>query len=125
MPDKILHSICIRCPRGCEVATTVDGSGNITEIRGNFCKLGEEYIRNEMTDPRRTLTTTVRVENGKRPLVPVWTEKPVPKDRIMELADKLRKVTLKAPVSLGQVVMKNALGTGIDVVASGEVESLS
>jgi CxxC motif-containing protein len=113
--------ICIRCPQGCEVITTVDGYGNITGITGNSCKLGADYVKMEMTDPRRTMTTTVKVEGGMHPLVPVWTEKPVPKNKISELADALRKVTLKAPVVINQVVLENAAGTGINVIASRDI----
>ena len=114
--------ICIRCPEGCEITTTLDGNGAITEITGNSCKLGLEYVKTEATDPRRTLTTTVMVEGGARPLCPVWSEKPVPKDRILELAAEVRKITLKAPVNINQIVLENALGTGINIVASRTIK---
>jgi CxxC motif-containing protein len=110
--------ICIRCPQGCEITTTLDGHGVITELTGNSCKLGPEYVKQEISDPRRTLTTTVMVDGGSHPLCPVWTEKPVPKDRVLELAALLRGIKLKAPVELNQIVLANALGTGINVIAS-------
>lgn len=113
--------ICIRCPEGCEVTTTLDGNGAITEITGNSCKLGIEYVKAEATDPRRTLTTTVRVEGGAHPLCPVWTEKPVPKDKVMKIAAKLRKMSIKAPVDKGQIILENALSTGVNVVASCDI----
>lgn len=113
--------ICIRCPRGCEVTTSVDGLGNITEIKGNFCKLGEEYVRTELKDPRRIVTSTVKVSGGRKPLVPVWTDAPVPKDKIIDIAKALRAVELRAPVNAGQVVLENTLGTGVNIVASGDV----
>lgn len=125
MTGEFKKFICIRCPRGCEVTTTIDGYGNMTEIQGNFCKLGEDYVKNEMKDPRRTVTSTVRVLDGTKPLVPVWTENPIPKEKIMELADLLRGITLKAPVALGQVVLENVLGTGVNVIASGDVDKKS
>jgi len=110
--------ICIRCPEGCEITTTLDGLGNVTDIKGNSCKLGIEYVKTEATDPRRTFTTTVKVEGGTHPLCPVWSEKPVPKDKIMELAAELRKITLKAPVTINQVVLENALKTGVNIISS-------
>ncbi len=113
--------ICIRCPQGCEITTTLDGSGAVTEITGNSCKLGIEYVSAEAKDPRRTLTTTVAVEGGAMPLCPVWTEKPVPKDKILRIADELRSKKLKAPVKINQVVLENALGTGINVTASRDI----
>ena len=113
--------ICIRCPQGCEITTTIDGFGAITNITGNSCKLGPEYVKQESSDPRRTLTTTVMVENGYLPLCPVWTDKPFPKNRIMELAAALRPVKLKAPVEINQIVLENALGTGINVITSRSI----
>ena len=113
--------ICIRCPQGCEITTTLDGYGAITNITGNSCKLGPEYVKQETSDPRRTLTTTVMVNGGMLPLCPVWTEKPIPKDRVMELALVLRSVKLKAPIAINQVVLENALGTGINVIASRSI----
>ena len=114
--------ICIRCPQGCEISTTLDGLGNITEITGNSCKLGKEYVNAEVKDPRRILTTTVMVEGGSLPLCPVWTEQPVPKDKVIEIARQLRKIKLKSPVSINQVVLSDALGTGINVVASRNIK---
>lgn len=113
--------ICIRCPRGCEIVTTMDGYGSITQIEGNFCRLGKEYVQSEMADPRRILTTSVRVKNGEKPLVPVWTEKPIPKTKVLELSETLRNIVVEAPVKIGQVIVENALGLGINVVASGSV----
>jgi len=65
--------------------------------------------------------STVRVENGLHPLVPVYTTEPFPKGKIEDLLKELRKVKLQAPVKLGQVVLKDALGTGIDVIASRDI----
>ncbi len=110
--------ICIRCPEGCEITTTLDGNGAVTEITGNSCKLGLEYVKTEATDPRRTLTTTVRVKGGKHPLCPVWSEKPVPKDKVLEIAAELSKISIKAPVNKDQIIVENALNTGVNILAS-------
>ncbi len=117
--------ICIRCPRGCEIQTSLDGYGSIVSIEGNFCKLGIDYANNEIKDPRRTVTTTVRVKNGVYPLVSVWTTNPIPKDRIMDLLVLLKKIELEAPVELSRIVLKNIFGLGIDVVTSGKTERLA
>lgn len=113
--------ICIRCPTGCEIQAVMDGY-NVVEIDGNHCRLGEDYVRKEATDPRRVVTTTVKVRGGAKPLVPVWTDGDVPKARILELMDALRGVELPAPVKLGDVALRDALGLGVDVVTSGAVE---
>jgi CxxC motif-containing protein len=112
--------ICVRCPRGCEITTTLDGY-SIVEIEGNVCNLGREYVTEEVTDPRRIVTTTVKVKNGDYPLVPVWTNVPVPKDEILKIMDTLREIELEAPVEIDQVVVKNILDTKADVITSSKV----
>ncbi|MGA2142471.1 MAG: DUF1667 domain-containing protein [Brevinematales bacterium] len=126
--ESVRNLICIRCPRGCDIQTSLDGHGAITSITGNFCKLGEDYSRSEMDDPRRTVTSTVRVKNSSAAaasegaLLPVWTNKPVPRDRIFELMELIGKVEVEAPVESGQVILKNIFGMDIDVIASRSME---
>lgn len=117
--------ICVRCPEGCEITTTLDGYGNITEITGNSCKLGIEHVNTEVKDPRRTITTTVTVEGGALTLCPVWSEKPVPKDKVLEIAANLRNISLKAPVLINQIVLENAVGSGINIVASRDINKIA
>jgi CxxC motif-containing protein len=112
--------ICITCPMGCSVEVTREGQ-TLLSVDGNTCKRGEDYIRRELTDPRRMIATTVKVIDGIHPLVPVYTEEAFPKPRIFELLEKLRQVELEAPVAMGQVVLANALDTGIDILASREM----
>ncbi len=113
--------ICLRCPRGCEIHTVLDENDEILSMEGNKCKLGPEYVKQEITDPRRVLPTSVRVSNGVRPLAPVWTPQPIPKAMLLELAAASREVELEAPVHIGDIVIKNWKGLGIDLVVSGEV----
>ena len=112
--------ICITCPMGCSVELTREGE-TLLSVDGNTCKRGEDYVRRELTDPRRMAATTVRVKGGVHPLVPVYTAQAFPKPRLFELLDALRQVELDAPVSMGQVVLANALDTGIDILASREM----
>ena len=112
---------CLRCPRGCEITTTLDGTNGIVNVEGNRCKLGAEYVRQEIQNPRRILPTSVRVKNGIRPLVPVWTPQPIPKGMLLELAAASRQIELKAPVHIGDIALENWKNTGIDLVTSGEV----
>jgi CxxC motif-containing protein len=112
--------ICITCPMGCSVEVTHEGQ-TLLSVDGNTCKRGEEYVRRELTDPRRMVATTVQVKDGIHPLVPVYTAQAFPKPRIFELLKALRQVELEAPVAMGQVVLANALDTGIDILASREM----
>lgn len=113
--------ICLRCPRGCEVHTVLDENDEILSMEGHKCKLGPEYVKQEITDPRRVLPTSVRVSNGVRPLAPVWTPQPIPKAMLLELAVASREVELEAPVHIGDIAIKDWKGLGIDLVVSGEV----
>jgi CxxC motif-containing protein len=117
--DKPMEIICVACPHGCRLeATRRDGEIMISNAG---CKRGKEYAINEITDPRRMVATTVRVKHGIHPLLPVYTTEPFPKGRIKELLQEIRKVEINAPVKMNQVVLENALGTGINVVASRDL----
>jgi len=112
--------ICVTCPMGCTLQVTHENE-TLLDIDGNTCRRGIEYVKSELTDPRRMVATTVRVKGGLHPLVPVYTAEPFPKPRIFELLDALREVEVEAPVAIEQAVLPDALGTGIDVVASRDM----
>ena len=117
MAEETTKIICITCPMGCTLEVTHEGK-TVTKLEGNSCKKGLKYAEAELTDPRRMVTSTVKVKGGVYPLVPVYTAAPIPKPLIFDLLAELRKVELKAPVKVGQVVLQNALSTGVDVLAS-------
>jgi len=124
MDEESTRIICITCPMGCTLEVTHDG-GTITRVEGNSCKKGPKYAEAELTDPRRMVTSTVKVTGGVYPLVPVYTSAPIPKPLIFDLLRELRKVQLNAPVQVGQIVLENALNTGIDVLASRNLAASS
>jgi len=93
----------------------------ILNITGNKCKLGKEYVEQEIKDPRRVLPTSVKVNNGTSPMVPVWTPEPMPKGLLLDLASESRKITVEAPVHVGDVILDDWRGLGVRLVASGEV----
>ncbi len=112
--------ICITCPMGCTLEVTHEGS-TVLNVEGNNCKRGAQYVQAELTDPRRMVASTVKVQGGLHPLAPVYTAAPFPKPRIFELLDALRRIEIIAPVQMGQVVLENALDTGINVLASRDM----
>lgn len=114
--------ICIGCPLGCALRVEVDEKGEAVSVSGNTCKRGEEYGKREVTSPTRTVTSTVRVVGGKAPLVPVRTQTDIPKEKIFDCMEAIRRARVKAPVKLGDVVIENAAGTGVNVIASKQVE---
>lgn len=115
--------ICITCPKGCTLEVTKDGE-TITKVVAG-CKRGNEYVEREMRDPRRMVASTIRIQNSLHPLMPVYTSAPFPKPRIPELLLELRQMELKAPIRVGQVVARNILGTGIDILASRTAASVT
>lgn len=111
--------ICITCPKGCTLDVTREGQTVLKVTSG--CKRGHEYAQRELVDPRRMVATTVRVQGGIHPLLPVTTSAPFPKPRILELMAALRQVELNAPIRMGAPVLRNALNTGIDIIASRDM----
>ncbi len=112
--------ICITCPMGCTLEVTHEGE-TLVNVDGNTCARGEAFVKEELTDPRRMVATTVKVKGGLHPLVPVYTEAPFPKPKIFDLLKEIRKVEIEAPVEMNQVVLENPLGEGIDIVASRDM----
>lgn len=110
--------ICIVCPRGCRL--TVDEENGCI-VTGNQCPRGEEYGKNEILNPVRTLTTTVRIESKSMKLCPVRTEKPIPKAKMFEAVRILNSVSLKAPVKTGDIALKDILNTGADVIVTRDI----
>lgn len=113
--------ICIVCPKGCKLTAEWQDSANV-QITGYNCKRGREYGKAEAVHPARSVTSTVLVKDGVRRLVPVKTEKEVPKEKIFACMEEIRRLTVKAPVWIGQVVMENIAGTGVALVAAGNVD---
>jgi CxxC motif-containing protein len=111
---------CINCPLGCLLTVTKD-NGKVT-VTGNTCPRGEDYGIKEMTDPRRTVTSTVRVKNGSAVKVPVKTKTDIPKDKIFEVMDVIRKAEVKPPVHIGDIIVDDIAGTGVPLVATKDVE---
>jgi CxxC motif-containing protein len=113
--------VCVRCPRSCLIRVAVE-EGSVKSVEGYGCRLGFEYAVEEVTNPKRTVCSTVRVLGGRYPRLPVRTSEPVPKSKIREVVEALRSVTVKAPVRRGEVIVRNVAGTGADVVAEMDVE---
>lgn len=116
---KIMN--CIMCPMGCEMTVTVE-DGKVTDVKGNTCPRGVKYANDEITAPKRMLTSTVSIEGGLLPLLPVVSASVLPKERILDCAAYLRSVTVHAPVKTGDVVVKDILGLGVDIIASRDMD---
>ena len=113
--------ICIMCPIGCEIQVTIQDK-EVIEVKGNLCPRGKDWAIKEVRSPQRTVISVVKVIDGELPVVPVKTTRPIPKDKIHELMREIAKVTIRAPVSLGQVILEKPLGLDVAVVATREIK---
>jgi Uncharacterized protein with conserved CXXC pairs len=120
MSTEVCEITCIVCPTGCKVRVVKEGS-KVIEISGHTCKRGEVYASHEAVAPQRTLTTSVRVTGGDFALVSVKSAAPVPKARLFDLMKVVRKLETEAPIHVGDVVVHDVLGLGIDLVATRAV----
>lgn len=111
---------CIVCPLSCVGEVTLE-DGQIQAISGFTCDRGNNYGQEEVTFPKRTLTTTIKVDNGALPLLPVVSKMPLPKDRVMICARYLSGIRVKAPIVEGDVICTNILGLGVDIVATRDL----
>lgn len=114
MEDK--QFICINCPMGCHLKVTVK-DGQIISVTGNTCRRGEIYARQEAIAPRRVLTCLMRTANRQKP-ISVKTSQPVPKAMLFECVNEVYATRPKAPIKMGQVVIKNICGTGADILST-------
>ena len=112
--------ICIGCPMGCPLTVELEG-GEVISVTGHTCKRGDVYARKEVTNPTRIVTSTVKVEGGKADMVSVKTREDIPKGRIFDCVRALKGVTVQAPVHIGDVVVPDVAGTGVDMVATKQV----
>lgn len=112
--------ICINCPMGCTLHVELE-NGEVLSVSGNTCPRGKAYGESEVTHPVRTVTSIVPVEGGEISMVSCKTASPIPKEKMFEIIEALAEIKATAPVHIGDVLLADAAGTGIDVVATKEV----
>ena len=113
-----MKMICINCPKGCEMEVSVNGDE--VSVTGNSCPKGETYAKAEVTNPTRMVTGLVRVAGMRKPL-PVKTKVAVPKAKINDVLFALSQTTVQLPVKIGDVIVPDVAGTGVDVVATANL----
>ena len=108
---------CINCPMGCALTVTIDGDN--VSVSGNTCPRGAAYGKTEVTNPTRTVTSSVKVVNGNR--VSCKTQEPIPKGKIFDVMKEIKSARAKAPVKIGDVLISDVAGTGVNVVATKNI----
>ena len=112
---------CINCPVGCRMTVTLSDSGDFVSVSGNTCPRGASYARQECTLPERMITAVIPVSGSRTPLS-VKTSAPVPKSMIQAVMTELGRLTVAAPVRMGQVILPNVLQTGSDIIATRSLD---
>lgn len=112
--------ICICCPMGCHLQVDDSDKNNII-VTGNTCPRGAKYAKDEVTCPKRVVTSVVNVTGGEINMVSVKTSDAIPKEKMFDALKVLETVTAQAPVEIGQVIVKDVLGLGVDFVATKTV----
>ena len=107
---------CIVCPRGCQMKVTLADDGRVEAVEGNFCKRGVTYANDECTNPKRTVTSTVRCKSGA--VVAVKTDCTIPKGMMFEVMSAINSVVADDDIKIGDVIIENVCDTGANVVAT-------
>lgn len=113
--------VCIVCPNGCTMDAQYE-DGTLLHITGHKCKRGVEYVEQEISNPQRTIATSVRIAGSRLPLCSVRLSKPIPKKDIFRVMEKINSLELTAPVSIGQVIIHKVCGLDCDVIVTKEME---
>lgn len=113
---------CIGCPMGCALQAEIE-EGVVTKVLGNTCKKGEDYAKKECTHPTRIVTSSAAVERGELDVVPVKTERDVPKEKIFDVIKEISKVKVKAPIEIEDVIIEDVAHTGVNVIATKKVDN--
>ena len=109
--------ICISCPLGCNLTVEHDDKV-IISVKNNACARGPKYAEKEVFSPERVVTSTIKIEGAKIPLLPVKTDRSVSKDKMFEVMKEIFKLKTKASVSRGDIIASNICGSGANLVAT-------
>ncbi len=112
---------CIVCPNGCDITATIGTDGSVVQCQGQLCPRGVEYVTQELTDPRRNIATSVRVCGGEALITSVRLTDVIPKAKIFDVMTAINAQHITAPAKIGDVVIANVLGLGVDVIVTKHV----
>ena len=119
--------ICVICPIGCQLQAEIQEGQEptVTDVIGNLCDKGPEWARQEIVNPMRTIASSVLVEQGDFPLVSVRTDSPISLKSIFHVMREIKAVKLKAPVKIGEIVIKNVAGLPCNIIATRDVQKVA
>ena len=119
--------ICVICPKCCQLQAEIQEGQEptVTDVIGNLCDKGPEWARQEIVNPMRTIASSVLVEQGDFPLVSVRTDSPISLKSIFHVMREIKAVKLKAPVKIGEIVIKNVAGLPCNIIATRDVQKVA
>jgi len=110
--------VCIVCPIGCHMEVDI---GNDYSTYGNQCKRGEKYAKEELTAPKRVVTSTVKISGGLYNRIPVKTKDSIPKELVYQCMKEINKIEVVSPIKMGEVILSDVLGTGVDILVTRDM----
>jgi CxxC motif-containing protein len=115
---------CVVCPNGCPIVVNIDNDVTpvIAQVQGSVCKRGEEWVHQEMENPMRTIASSVPVRDGDGLMASVRTSRPIPLAKILQVIEEIKRVSVQAPVSIGDVILRNPANCDTEIVATRSVE---
>jgi CxxC motif-containing protein len=115
---------CVVCPNGCPIVVNIDEDAAqvIAQIQGSVCKRGEEWAHQEIKNPMRTIASSIPVKDGNALMASVRTNRPIPLAKILQVIEEIKKVTVNAPVSIGEVILRNPADCDTEIVATRSIE---
>jgi len=120
---KKIEIRCIKCPLGCLAEIAIHDENDVLDVANTQCKDGKGYVIAEFKSPVRVLTATVLTKSGSSKLLPVKTNRPIHKTRLLDCMDFISKVRVGPPIRMGQVIVSNILNLGADLVSTDELKN--
>lgn len=117
-----MHLICIECPKGCGLSVDIENY-RVINVTGNTCPKGKDYAISEIENPIRILTSTILAEGLALKMIPIRTDSPIPKTKILEAMKEIKKIRINKPVSTGEIIVKNFLGLGVNLISTRQIEN--
>ena len=120
--------VCIVCPNGCQLVVDLEGAGKgrqVKAVTGQLCEKGPPWAEQEVINPTRTISSNILVENGDFPLVSVRTDAPIPRERIMDVMQAIKKTRVKAPVFIGDRLIEGPAGADCNIIATRHVKAVA
>ena len=121
--ETVVKLTCVVCPAGCPITVTRAEDGSILDVTGNTCPRGKTYAEAELTNPVRTLTTTVALTGAQECRLPVKTDKPIPKSKLFLAMKLVAEITVQAPVKRGDIIVRDFVEEGTNLVACKAIEA--